>query len=538
MNNRTKINDISKPVDQLTRLKVEDLMRLPYPLDSPDSEPPMEGDPKDEWRQTYATDLDGYICIDLPFKPKTEEEGQKLANDFLQGLKRLTSREDNWTFLEQFMLSMEYCAKCQTCNDACPIYLSSGKNDIYRPTYRSEVLRRIYKKYLTSSGKLFGNFVSGDIDLNWRTVARLAELSYRCTFCRRCAQTCPIGVDNGVINRELRKLFSQEMGIGPKPIHAEGTVKQLKTGSSTGLTPDGMKDMMEFIQEDAEERTGLKVDIPIDEKGADILLIHNAGEYLSWPDNPAAFAILFNEAGLSWTLTSEPIGYDGVNYGAFNDDVQLARIVLKHIEAARKLDVNKIVIGECGHAHKVLAVVADRILTDDLNIPRESCLPILRDMVKKKKLNLDPEKNDFPVTLHDPCSIVRMMGIVKPQREIINAICPQFREMTPNGVYNYCCGGGSGFAIQPSMNFPEWRNKVSCRMKIKQIMDAFQDVMSPDIYKYACMPCSNCKGGTRDAITHYGLWDKNRIMYGGLVELMVNAMVDIEEPFIDQDEFV
>ncbi len=533
--NGIKINDVSKPYEQLTTLRIEDLMRLPYPLDSPEAEPPIGGEPKDDWRQKYATDLDGYICIDLPFKPRNEEEGKKLTNDFLEGLKKLTSRDDNWTFLQQFMLSMEYCAKCQTCNDACPIYQSSGKNEIYRPTYRSEILRRIYKKYLTPGGKMFGNFVSGDIDLNWRTVVRLAELSYRCTFCRRCAQTCPIGVDNGVINRELRKLFSQEMGIGPKPVHVEGTVKQLKTGSSTGLTPDGFKDMVEFIQEDAEERTGLKVDIPVDEKGADILLIHNAGEFLAWPDNPAAFAILFNEAGLSWTLSSEPVGYDGVNYGAFNDDVQLARIVLKHIEAARKLDVNKIVLGECGHAHKVLAVVADRILSDDLNIPRESCLPILRDMVKKKKLNLDPAKNDFPVTMHDPCSIVRMMGIVQPQREIINAICPQYREMNPNGVYNYCCGGGSGFAIQPSMNFPEWRNKISTRMKVKQIMEAFQDDLSPDTFKYACMPCSNCKGGVRDAISHYGLWDKCGIMYGGLVELMVNAMVDIEEPFIEEE---
>jgi hypothetical protein len=29
------------------------------------------------------------------------------------------------------------------------------------------------------------------------------------------------------------------------------------------------------------------------------------------------------------------------------------------------------------------------------------------------------------------------------------------------------------------------------------------------------------------------LWDSNKILYGGLVELMVNAMVDVKPGFID-----
>jgi len=31
---------------------------------------------------------------------------------------------------------------------------------------------------------------------------------------------------------------------------------------------------------------------------------------------------------------------------------------------------------------------------------------------------------------------------------------------------------------------------------------------------------------------YYGVWKKSGILYGGLVELIVNAMVDIEKPFI------
>jgi hypothetical protein len=37
----------------------------------------------------------------------------------------------------------------------------------------------------------------------------------------------------------------------------------------------------------------------------------------------------------------------------------------------------------------------------------------------------------------------------------------------------------------------------------------------------------------RDMLAYYGLWDSNRILYGGLVELMVNAMVDVKPGFIE-----
>ena len=69
-------------------------------------------------------------------------------------------------------------------------------------------------------------------------------------------------------------------------------------------------------------------------------------------------------------------------------------------------------------------------------------------------------------------------------------------------------------------------------MKLKQVLETFQDVVSPEIGKYVCAPCSNCKGQFRDMFGYYGIQDKCNIIYGGLVELIVNAMVDIKEPWI------
>jgi Fe-S oxidoreductase len=531
MSTNLRPSDISKPSKRLGHIEPGELTPLPPPYE--DFNRASIAELKPDRVAGVETSLDDTIAIGIP-RPKSKEEEEKYIQAFLSGLRKLFEKENNWTFLQPLLLSMEHCAKCQTCSEACPVFEMSGREEIYRPTFRSEVVRRIYKKYLKPGGKLAAKF-NGDIDLNWTAVARLAELSYRCTLCRRCASVCPIGVDNGLITHELRKLFSQEMGIAPKELHEKGTVQHLRVGSSTGMSPLAVKDSVDFIQEEMEEITGYKVELPWDKEGADILLLHNAGEVLSWPENVGAFAIIFNAAGISWTLSSEEVGYDAVNYGLWYDDVQLARVAVKHAAIAKKLKVKKIIIGECGHAHKALTVIADRVLTGDLNIPRESSYVILDEIVRGGKLKLDPSKNDFPVTLHDPCNVVRAMGIVEPQRRVIRRIAPQFREMTPHGVENYCCGGGSGFAIMSPYNFTDWRNLVSSRKKFLQILEAFQNEPL-EVPKYVCAPCSNCKGAIRDIFEYYHAQERSHLYYGGLVELIVNAMEGMKKPILKFDE--
>jgi Fe-S oxidoreductase len=514
----------------LLHIDNEDLMPLPAPLDAPSREhpwPPLSA----QCTSRYECGLDDTCAVSIP-QPATPEEERQLVGKFLSGLEKLFQKENNWTFLQPLLLTMEHCTGCQTCAESCHIFEASGRNELYRPTYRSEILRRLYFKYVKGGG-LVSAWQHGDVRLNWPLIARLIELSYRCNLCRRCAQSCPIGCDNGLVAHELRKLFSQEMGIAAREIHESGSMLQLKAGSSTGMTAEIVKDNVAFIDEDTSERTGIEVHTPWDVKGADVLLIHNAGEIMAWPENPGAFATILTMAGINWTMSSELAGYDSINYGLWYDDAQFARVALKHAEAARKLGVKQIVMGECGHAHKAMCVTADRVLTGDLNIPRTSWLPLVRDIVMSGKIAFDPSRNDFPVTLHDPCNMVRLMGVVEPQREIVRKLCPQFREMEPHGVENYCCGGGSGFAIMSGNNFPDWRFHVAGRKKMEQILNAFSDCMSAEIPKYVCAPCSNCKGQFRDMLAYYNLWETNRILYGGLVELIVNAMTEVKPGFIE-----
>src|SRR5512137_305754 len=180
-----RIEDISKESDQLIEINKSDLIPLPYPYDNPDKDPAM-GELTQEQKDRYEASLDGVVGVAIPKLQSKAEEGLFIRK-FLSGLAKLFEKENNWTFLQPLYHSLEYCVKCQICNDSCPAYVASGRKEIYRPTFRPEVLRRIIDKYIKKKSKAILKLTGSDIELNWLLIARLGELAYRCTLCRKCA---------------------------------------------------------------------------------------------------------------------------------------------------------------------------------------------------------------------------------------------------------------------------------------------------------------------------------------------------------------
>ena len=236
MSDKVSLKDISRTdLEVLSPIGPDELFPLPAPYDKVEEQPGWK-ELSDEAKATTACSLDGVAASSIP-QPETPEEEQEYVDQFVEGLKKLLSKENNWTFLQPLTLALDYCVGCQTCAEACHVYLGSGRKEIYRPTYRSDIWRRLVKKYVKPGGKVLSKIKGEDIDLNWTTITRLYELTYRCNLCRRCAQTCPVGIDNGLVAHELRKLFSQELGWAPRELHEKGTVLQLDVGSSTGMNP-------------------------------------------------------------------------------------------------------------------------------------------------------------------------------------------------------------------------------------------------------------------------------------------------------------
>jgi len=132
--------DISKDVDQLVHLDYKKLPKLPYPYE--DWEDPQFEPLPEAKRKLRDTSLDGIVNVSVPV-PETEEEKERLVAKFLEGLKKLLTKENNWTFLEPLMLSLDNCVKCNTCADACPIFEESGRLEVFRPLFVSDILRQM-----------------------------------------------------------------------------------------------------------------------------------------------------------------------------------------------------------------------------------------------------------------------------------------------------------------------------------------------------------------------------------------------------------
>jgi hypothetical protein len=107
-----------------------------------------------------------------------------------------------------------------------------------------------------------------------------------------------------------------------------------------------------------------------------------------------------------------------------------------------------------------------------------------------------------------------MMGIVQPQRDILKATCPQFREddAARRGELLLC--GGSGFAIMSPNNFEDWRFSVAGRMKMKQILDAFADCPEPETKNTSVPPAPTARLSSGTCSRYYGVWEKSGILYG------------------------
>ncbi len=432
---------------------------------------------------------------------------------FLEAMGKSLRSGENRAFWLPYMLSLDMCMKCGTCAEVCPLYLSSGRNELYHPVYRSDMLRKVYRRYFTLSGKLFPRVVGAE-DLTEEKLDAMAENFYRCTVCRRCAYVCPVAIDNGLLAREGRKILDA-IGIAPDELKEKGTRLQLEAGNATGVKTPAFRDIVEFMEEDLQDTRGDQVQIPVDKKSAEYLVMHNTGDYLAFSETVMGAAEIFQAAGADWTVNSPDTGInDVVNYGVFFSDTEFEKVARAQVRTVRELGARVLVIGECGHAFEAMKYLIQRLIpAEERPFEVKSILEVYDEWIREDRIKLDPAKNPEPVVYHDSCKAGRLGGLYEEPRRILKSACLDLREMTPNRELSYCCGGGSGFAIMSKGDFLKFRMETYGKIKEEQIRQTGAGVVA--------LACSNCKGQFRDIINYYHL----PVRIAGISELVANALV-------------
>jgi len=434
--------------------------------------------PETEWTDTPAEMKPGIYCYGSrpkyleevgfpnPREWQPTEEDWKLPADWknivLEGIKERLGK------YRTFHVFMDICVRCGACADKCHFYIGSGdpKN---MPVLRAELMRSVYRKFFTPAGKIFGK-MAGARDLTMDVIKEWWYYFYQCTECRRCSVFCPYGIDQAeitMIGRELLNLLGTQTDWIGGPV-----ANCYKKGNHLGLEPHAIAGNIEYMLDDIEEITGIKVEPTFNRKGAEILFVTPSGDLFGDPGTYTAmgYMMLFHELGLDYTWST--YASEGGNFGFFTSMDMAKRLNYKIYAEAKRLGVKWILGGECGHMWRVLNQYMDT-WNGPADFLQEPVSPITgtkfenakstkmvhiaeftADLIKNGKLKLDPSRNDhLNVTFHDSCNTSRGMGIFEEPRYIIKSVCNNFHEMPEDTIREktFCCGSGSGLNAGENM---------------------------------------------------------------------------------------
>jgi len=496
--------------------------------------------PRKDWRDPRVEFRKGVFCysaapknleyLGLPNPRKWQpfDKDWKLPPNWKQII--LEGMRERLEKYRSFRLFMDICVRCGACADKCHFFVGSGdpKN---MPVLRAELIRSVYRRYFTAAGRLFPN-LAGARELTEDVLKEWFYYFYQCTECRRCSVFCPYGIDTAevtMIGRELLTLVGCNINWVLEPV-----ANCYRTGNHLGIQPHGFKDSIEFAVGELAEITGIRVEAPINKKGAEVLVVMPSADYFGTPHyfTLLGYLMVFHEIGLDYTFSA--FASEGGNFGLFTSHEMIKRLNAKIYAEAKRLKVKWIIGCECGHMWRVLHQYMDTMNgpADFLEIPispftgtrfenaRSTKMihisEFTSDLIHHGKLRLDPSRNDhWTVTYHDSCNISRAMGLFEEPRYILKKVCNNFHEMPENTIreQTFCCGSGSGLGTDENLEM-RLRGGFPRANAVKYVRDRF------GVNLLACM-CAIDKA-TLPPLLEY--WVPG-VEVAGVHELVGNALV-------------
>ncbi|MCP4724054.1 MAG: (Fe-S)-binding protein [bacterium] len=470
-----------------------------YPFDVPILED--DAGLKHQMYPAKKRDLSG-ISLPVERVPNWQEEAIKIFAELL----------DNYKELKVFMDS---CVRCGNCASACQFFLGTGdpKN---MPVARAELMRKVYRKYFTAAGKLWSN-ADEAVELTEEVLEEWKTYFYQCSECRRCSVFCPYGIDTAQITMAAREIMAR-IGVATKYV-TEVVHKVYQTGNNLGIWPLAWVDSSEFLEDELKEKYGKDIRLPVDEKGADVLLVMPSADNFANVDTMMGYAVMFYAAGISWTTST--YADEGGNFGMFLNYANQKRVNQRIVTAAKELGVKSIIWGECGHAWRAGFPFTNTFTKDmdkfDPPYPKHIC-ELTYDLMKKGTFKIDKSANDdVKVTFHDPCNVARgsnatlRKGMFEWPREMVRMTVNNFVEMHKDTIREktYCCGGGGGMLADEIHELRMMGGKP--RAEACRATGA----------NYLATPCAICKANLPEVMKYHNVPAE----VGGIHDLLLKAII-------------
>jgi len=402
--------------------------------------------------------------------------------------------------LSEFILSklnrnlvvyLQSCQRCGLCADTCHYYRATGDPKMI-PAYKIEKARKLIEKQRRGLSRKLSFWLGSGDGLEESELAELKDIVFgRCTMCRRCTLTCPMGVDTGMIMRAIRGMLTL---AHKAPKGLQDTVDMhILTGNNMGLPNEELVETAKWMEEELQRDIGdPTAEIPIDRKGAKYMWVLNPREVKFFPLLLQAQAKIFHAAGESYTLSSK--AWDVTNYALFNgDDGDATTIAGNVLKEADRLGCETILCTECGHGMRQLKYMAPLWLKrSDFKV--KAFVEVVADYIQTGRIGLDRSVNRDRVTYHDPCNQARSGNYIEEPRILLRNSVMDFVDLSPCGRENFCCGGGGG-ALTMS-EYRSWRLEAA-KVKADQIKATGAKIVATS--------CHNCIDQLSEINRHYKL---------------------------------
>ncbi len=433
------------------------------------------------------------VGLDVGVSKLTDDQIEKVINNVIK----------NETGA-RLKIYVDTCIHCGLCSEACHYYLSHDNDPSFSPVGK---VKQTMWEMIKKKGKVSPEFIKNASEI----------ASTQCNICKRCAMYCPFGIDIGYIMLVVRRICHL---LGVTPLYIQDTAQSHSvTMNQMWVKDDEWPDTLQWQEEEAQAEIPT-LRIPMEKEGADIMYSVIGPEPKFQAQLIYQAAVIMDVAGINWTMPATP-GWDNSDMAMYTGDNEImGRIKRAHFETAARLKVKKIVMGECGHAFRSVYDMGNRWLGWQMPpIPIVHAIDFYYEILKEGKKK---KKYETPVTLHDPCNVVRGAGLHEKARYVVNAICENLIEMHPNREHNFCCCAGGG-VINCGPPYKMTRINGN-RIKAKQLFAA-----KTKGAKTLIAPCHNCHSGLEDINHYYGIGQEIKFIADILYEVM-------EKPEVEEGE--
>jgi glycolate oxidase iron-sulfur subunit len=354
-------------------------------------------------------------------------------------------------FAENIKEDLYNCLKCAVCQSVCPTYKVT-RMERHAPRGRIQMVKK---------------YIEGDLSIT----KSLQEALMSCILCESCAHACPSGVRLDRVFENMRMELHET--LGPKfakraimaalqnPMLMRLGAKMARFGQQALLVPLNMSWKMgnipvnrlpRFNKESFRSRMGESVPA-LGRRTGRVLYFTGCATDLIYEDVGMAVVSVLTSLGIEVVIPQDqvccsvPIFLSGARREALPN-------IEKNLRIFDREDVDAIVVdcSTCGgglkkgipHLMEDLGLDAERAARVASKVKDVS--EIVAERLEDLELSDQLDNTPLAVTYHDPCHMVRTMGISKEPRKILQALDNiQLLEMAGS---DQCCGGAGSFQFE------------------------------------------------------------------------------------------